>query len=61
MTTYQIDQAVVVFMADVQGLVPGLVLTTSVWRVEVALDDRMCPVAVDPADRFHIQPVEVTA
>lgn len=61
MTTYLIDQPVLVFMADVQRLVPGLVLTASVWRVEVALNDRMCPVAVDPADRFRIQPMGVTA
>jgi hypothetical protein len=56
MTTYLIDQRVQVFMADVQRHVPGFVTAATTSRVLVSLDDRMCPVAVDPADRNRIQP-----
>jgi len=61
MTTYLIDQRVQVFMADVQRLVPGLVLSATTGCVWVSLNDRMCPVSADPADHFRIQPAEVTA
>jgi hypothetical protein len=58
MTLYQPEQRVAVFMADVQHLVAGDVLSATTSCVRVALDDRMCPVNVDPADHFRIQPVE---
>ena len=61
MTTYRVDQPVLVFMADVLRLVPGLVVSATTSCVWVALDDRMCPVSADPADHFRIQPAEVTA
>jgi hypothetical protein len=61
MTTFVIDQPVLVFMADVQRLVPGLVLSATTSCVLVSLDDRMVPVSADPADHHRIQPVEVIA
>jgi hypothetical protein len=48
-------------MTDVQRLVPGFVTAATPNRVLVSLDDRMVPVAVDPANRFLIQPLAVTA
>jgi hypothetical protein len=59
MTLYQPKQRVTVFMADVQHLVEGDVLTATSGCVRVSLDDRMCPVAVDPADHFRIQHIAV--
>ena len=61
MSRYQIDDRVLVFMTDVQRLVPGFVTAATPNRVLVSLDDRMVPVAVDPANRFLIQPLAVTA
>lgn len=57
MTAYLVDDRVQVFMADVQRHVPGFVTATTTGCVLVSLDDRMCPVAVDPADRHRIQPM----
>lgn len=56
MTLYVIDDPVLVFMPDVQHQVSGFVTATIPGCVHVSLDDRMCPVAVDPADHFRIQP-----
>jgi len=56
MSSYRIDERVVVFMADVQRYVPGFVTATTDSCVLVSLDDRMVPVVVDPADHFAIQP-----
>jgi hypothetical protein len=56
-TAYLIDQRVEVFMADVQRHVPGFVTAATTACVLVSLDDRMVPVAVDPADRHRIQPI----
>jgi hypothetical protein len=59
MTLYTAKQRVEVFMPDVQRLVPGDVVEAAPGCVRVSLDDRMVPVAVDPADRFRIQPIDV--
>ena len=60
-TYYQAADRVQVFMADVQRTVPGTVTAATTSCVHVALDDRMVPVAVDPANRFLIQPVMAVA
>jgi hypothetical protein len=59
--TYFVDQRVAVFDPLLQHDVPGFVTASIPGRVLVSLDDRMCPVAVDPADHFRIHPIEVTA
>lgn len=41
--------------------VPGIVTAATISCVHVALDDRMVTVAVDPADRFIIQPIMAVA
>ena len=56
MSVYRIDQAVVVFMADVQRYVPGFVTAATSSCVLVSLDDRMIPVVVDPANTLAISP-----
>ena len=56
MRVYQIDQRVVVFMADVRRYVHGFVTATTDSCVLVSLDDRMIPVRVDPANTLAISP-----
>jgi hypothetical protein len=58
MTAYHLDDRVQVFDPALQHLVPGTVLTATTGCVLVSLDDRMVPLAVDPADHFAIQRVE---
>jgi hypothetical protein len=58
---FQRDQRVTVFDPLLQHLVAGTVLTATTGCVLVALDDRMVPLAVDPADHFRIQLVTAVA
>lgn len=59
MTRYHVDDRVQVFCPELQRLVPGWVITTTVGCVLVALDDRMIPVTVHPADTYRIQPLGI--
>lgn len=61
MTRYRADQRVQVFDPELLHTVNGTVLTASTSCVVVSLDDRMHPLAVDPADHFRIQPIGVSA
>jgi hypothetical protein len=58
MSTYFVDQRVAVFDPLLQHDVPGFVTASAPGCVLVSLDDRMVPVAVDPADHHRIQPIQ---
>ena len=57
MTVYRAAQRVRVYDPKLQRHVDGDVLTATSGCVLVSLDDRMCPITVDPADRFRISPL----
>jgi hypothetical protein len=59
-TASQSELRVEWFDPELSRLIPGLVLSATATCVLVSLDDRMCPVAVHPAD-LHTQPLEVIA
>lgn len=61
MNRYHADDRVQVFCPELQRPVPGWVITATTSVVLVALDDRMVPVTVHPADTFRIQPLVVAA
>jgi hypothetical protein len=58
MTRYHAGEPVQVFDPQLQHDVPGVVVTATSSCVLVSLNDRMCPVVVDPADHFRIHPIE---
>lgn len=59
MTRYHATDRVQVFDPALQRHIAGTVVTATVGCVLVSLDDRMVPLAVDPADHFRIQPIAV--